>query len=66
MLAGLSLVVRALGKPDMALTLRICQCEFHLESLFQTAFRQIMEDLGQGQTVPCLFCAIWSAWATRC
>lgn len=50
-LGGLGLVVEALGKQDLSLALRICQCEFRLDDHFQAAFRQILHDLRKGEGV---------------
>ncbi|MBI4799135.1 MAG: phosphotransferase [Desulfarculus sp.] len=50
-LGGLGLVVEALGKQDLSLALRICQCEFRLDDHFQSAFRQILDELRKGEGV---------------
>ena len=48
-LAGLEMVVPALHSQDMNLALRICQCEFRLDSLFQATMQQIMQELSAGK-----------------
>ncbi|MFH1033001.1 MAG: PhoU domain-containing protein [Pseudomonadota bacterium] len=47
-LAGLEMVVPALHGQDLSLALRICQCEFRLDSQFQATMSQIMRDLNAG------------------
>jgi phosphate uptake regulator len=44
-LTGLEIMMEALGDQDVNRALRICQCEFRLDALFQTSFNQILEDM---------------------
>ncbi len=47
-LTGLETMLPALGRQDVNRALRICQCEFRLDALYQTAFAQILSELSGG------------------
>ncbi|MCB2187003.1 MAG: phosphotransferase [Deltaproteobacteria bacterium] len=45
---GLDLIRDALLRQDLAQAFRICQCEFHLDSLFAERFQRILKELREG------------------